>query len=50
MAGALGFNRATMNDSAHRNFWVVYILEKTFSFFGSCSSVSSFFLTLFGKG
>ncbi|KAF3392026.1 hypothetical protein DPV78_010755 [Talaromyces pinophilus] len=41
MAGALGFNRATMNDSAHRNFWVVYILEKTFSFFGSCSSIIS---------
>lgn len=39
MAGALGFNRLTMNDSAHRNFWVVYILEKTFSFFGSISSV-----------
>lgn len=46
MAGALGFNRATMNDSAHRNFWVVYILEKTFSFFGSVSSVGSPFSVL----
>ncbi|QGA14992.1 hypothetical protein EYB26_002648 [Talaromyces marneffei] len=41
MAGALGYNRATMNDSAHRNFWVVYILEKTFSFFSSVSSIIS---------
>lgn len=46
MAGALGFNRATMNDSAHRTFWVVYILDKTFSFFASISSVSSSFVML----